>query len=43
MPAKKITETDPLRRFRKMFDMIERPKGGLPTMPTKVSNLASDD
>ena len=23
--------------------MIERPKGGLPTMPTKVSNLASEE
>lgn len=43
MPTKKITETDPLGRFRKIFDMVERPKGGLPTMPTKVSNLASEE
>lgn len=26
-----------------MFDLVERPKGGLPTMPTKVSTLASDE
>lgn len=43
MPTKKFTETDPLGRFRKVFDLVERPKGGLPTMPTKVSTLASDE
>ena len=43
MPTKRLTETDPLKRFRRVFDMIERPKGGLPTMPTKVSNLASEE
>lgn len=43
MPTKKTIVTDPLERFRAVFDRIERPKGGLPTMPTKVSNLANDE
>ena len=42
MPTKKTIERNPLERFRRVFDTIERPKGGLPTMPTKVTNLASD-
>lgn len=43
MPTKKIVVTDPLSRFRKVFSSVEAPKGGLPTMPTKVSNLASEE
>ena len=43
MPSRKETINDPLKRFRRVFDEIVRPKGGLPTMPTKVSTLASDE
>lgn len=40
MPVRK---KDPLDRFRKIFDEVEAPKGGLPTMPTKISHLTSDE
>ena len=43
MPSHKEIVTEPLKRFRKVFDAVERPKGGLPTMPTKVTTLASDE
>ena len=43
MPARKEIVNDPLERFRRVFDAVERPKGGLPVMPTKVTNLASDE
>lgn len=43
MPSKVTIVSDPLKRFRGVFDNIERPKGGLPTMPTKITNLASDE
>lgn len=42
MPARKEVVNDPLSRFREVFSSIDAPKGGLPTMPTKVSDLASD-
>lgn len=42
MPVKKTIVEDPLKRFREVFSAVEHPKGGLPTMPTKVSTLATD-
>lgn len=32
-----------LERFREVFADVSAPKGGLPTMPTKVSDIASDE
>lgn len=43
MPTKKETIKDPLERFRSVFTELTAPKGGLPTMPTKVAELASDE
>lgn len=43
MPAKKEIIKDPLERFRAIFTELSAPKGGLPTMPTKVADLASDE
>lgn len=43
MPNKKEVVKDPLQRFRKIFTEVVAPKGGLPTMPTKVADLASDE
>lgn len=43
MPARKERVDNPLKRFRDMFSAVERPKGGLPVMPTKVSTLATDE
>lgn len=43
MPAHKEIVTAPLERFRKVFDSVRRPYGGLPTMPTKVSTIATDE
>lgn len=40
MPGKIVG--NPLGRFRKVFDEIEAPKGGLPTMLTKISDESSD-
>lgn len=51
MPAKKLTSTkdsipaeqSPLARFRKIFEELPQPKGGLPSMPTRIADLASDE
>lgn len=43
MPTKKIVEENPLQRFRKTFSEISAPKGGLPTMPIKISDTSSDE
>lgn len=43
MPSKKEVIRDPLQKFRKIFTEVSAPKGGLPTMPTKISEKASDD
>ena len=43
MPVKKEIIRDPLERFRSVFTEIAAPKGGLPTMPTKIASLASDE
>lgn len=42
MPTKKIPTTTPLESFRSVFTAVEPPKGGLPTMPTRISELPSD-
>ncbi len=43
MPVKKEIVYNPLERFRRVFTELTAPKGGLPTMPTKISDLASDE
>lgn len=43
MPIRKVVITNPLLLFRKVFVSLEAPKGGLPTMPTKIADLASDE
>lgn len=43
MPQRKIIVRNPLERFREIFSELSAPKGGLPTMPTKVADLASDE
>ena len=43
MPVKKIVEHSPLQKFRKTFVEIPAPKGGLPTMPTKIAETGSDE
>lgn len=45
MPIKKEERKDlqPIERFRKVFVEVTAPKGGLPTMPTKISTMASDE
>ena len=43
MPTKKEIVKNPLERFRAIFTELSAPKGGLPTMPTKVADLASDE
>lgn len=43
MPNKRITVKNPLVRFREVFSELDPPKGGLPTMPVKVADLASDE
>lgn len=42
MPTKKDSK-DPLEAFRKVFTEVPAPKGGLPTMPTKISETSSDE
>lgn len=37
------SDRSPLQRFREVFAEITPPKGGLPTMPTKIADLASDE
>lgn len=43
MPTRKEIVRNPLERFRAIFTELSAPKGGLPTMPTKVADLASDE
>ena len=44
MPAKKLEGvTNPLDLFRKQFSEVVAPKGGLPTMPTRIADIASDE
>lgn len=46
MPTKKVeTESalNPLEKFRKIFTELEPPKGGLPTMPTRIADMALDE
>lgn len=43
MPTRKIVVRNPLEKFRMIFTELSAPKGGLPTMPTKVADLASDE
>lgn len=43
MPVRKIVVKNPLERFREIFTELTAPKGGLPTMPTKISDIASDE
>lgn len=43
MPTKKEIVKNPLARFREVFSELPAPKGGLPTMPTKISDLASEE
>ena len=43
MPTKKEIVRTPLERFRASVTELAAPKGGLPTMPTKVAELASDE
>lgn len=40
MPVK--TEQTPLGNFRKVFTELKAPKGGLPTMPTRISETSLD-
>ena len=47
MPQKKThsndSVTDPLTKFREVFTSLNAPKGGLPTMPTRIAGIASDE
>lgn len=44
MPTRKKEEPKkPLERFREVFTELKAPKGGLPTMPTKIASLPSDE
>lgn len=43
MPERKTVVADPLTKFRRIFTELKAPKGGLPTMPIKISDLASDE
>lgn len=43
MPVRKEVVKNPLERFRAVFSEIQAPKGGLPTMPTRISDVASDE
>ena len=43
MPKRLNKNMTPLERFRRVFLEVTTPKGGLPTMPTRVSDLASDE
>ena len=42
MPTKKSPRT-PLDIFREVFTEVSVPKGGLPMMPTRIADVASDD
>lgn len=43
MPVRKTVVRNPLERFRAIFTELSAPKGGLPTMPTKISDTSSDE
>jgi predicted RNase H-like nuclease (RuvC/YqgF family) len=45
MPVRKDKEAvhNPLEKFRRIFTEISSPKGGLPTMPTKIADKASSE
>lgn len=44
MPKRRPQEIkNPLERFRRVFDEVVPPKGGLPTMPTRIADIASDE
>lgn len=43
MPTRKEIEHNPLAKFRRVFTELVPPKGGLPTMPTKIADVASDE
>lgn len=43
MPTRKEKTLSPLERFREVFVSLNAPKGGLPTMPTRISDIASDE
>ena len=40
---KKIVEKNPLEKFRRVFTELTAPKGGLPTMPTRIADTSSDE
>ena len=42
MPTEKSPRT-PLDTFREVFTEVSAPKGGLPMMPTRIADVASDD
>lgn len=46
MPTKAVSavaENSPLEKFRAVFTEVPAPKGGLPTMPTRISDIPSDE
>lgn len=43
MPTKKEIIENPLQKFREVFTELSAPKGGLPTMPTRISDTSSDE
>ena len=43
MPTRKIVVKNPLEKFRAIFTELSAPKGGLPTMPTKIADTSSDE
>lgn len=43
MPEKKKIVNNPLEKFRRIFTELTAPKGGLPTMPTKIADTSSDE
>lgn len=43
MPSRKEIIQNPLEKFRRIFTELVPPKGGLPTMPTKIADIASDE
>lgn len=38
-----IRDDDPIQRFRSVFTSINAPKGGLPTMPIRMTDLSSEE
>jgi len=41
--VKNLGSQSPIEKFREVFSQVVPPKGGLPTMPTKISDLASNE